>query len=302
MDSNNAIITWTQTGANESATNSGTLSLQPASVTLYPSAFIIGTNNATTGNAQLATNTVPFVNGDIVTGAPTSEFQSVGVQVYQGQTTSVNSASYSRGISFIDSGPSPVLHAYEALNNSSVPSSVMFYTAGPYSTNLYFLDRPANNGSIIYVQGVEPITSNPKMYNIFTDNNARGSSLRFDPNSQTFSFYGPYLVNLGVWGLSSAVALAGEGNNPSITFTSGSGYLSAGSTNTAGAFTSTSTGPAAFTLQWWALAYPHRANCTFTDETTAGDVVRTTAATTTTLTASGTVVNGDLISYICVGY
>ncbi len=70
LDSTNPVMTWAQTGVNESATGTLSISSPPLSVTFYPSAFITGTINGVSGNVQLGSNRVPFATGDTVVGAP----------------------------------------------------------------------------------------------------------------------------------------------------------------------------------------------------------------------------------------
>jgi hypothetical protein len=107
-------------------------------------------------------------------------------------------------------------------------------------------------------------------------------------------------------GAFQTVAYEGIGALPALSFSTGSGSMGTSSTNAAGFITSTTAGPITFTLTWASsFAYPHRAVCTFTDESTLTDVIHTTqtlAPTVTTLTATGTTANGDIISYSCNGY
>ncbi len=206
-----ANITWAQTGADETATALGTISSPPTSITFYPSAFITGTNNGVPGNAQLATNTVPFAVGDVVAGAPTSEFQNSGLNMYIGQTTPVDGSRASQGIMVFDNGPTQVSRAYAAINKTTNGAAwQMFYVLGSYSNDFYFGYRPANNGSILYVQGNEPVSPNWKPYFIFTDNSA-GGQFGFNPLNGGFSLSG----NLTV---------------PSITATTGASKFALGST------------------------------------------------------------------------
>ena len=206
-----ANITWAQTGADETATALGTISSLPESITFYPSAFITGTNNGVSGNVQLATNTVPFAVGDVVAGAPTSEFQNSGLNLYIGQTTPVDGSRASQGIMVFDNGPTQLSRAYAAINKTTNGiAGQMFYVLGSYANDFYFGYRPANNGSILYVQGGEPVSTNAKPYYIFTDN-AVGGSFGFNPQSGGFSLSG----NLGV---------------PSITATTGASKFALGST------------------------------------------------------------------------
>lgn len=206
-----ANITWAQTGADETATALGTISTAPKSITFYPSAFITGTNNGIAGNVQLATNTVPFAAGDTVAGAPTSEFQNSALNLYIGQTTPVDGSRASQGMMVFDNGPTQLSRAYAALNKpTNGVAGEMFYVLGSYANDFYFGYRPANNGSILYVQGGEPVSTNWKPYYIFTDN-AAGGEFGFNPQNGGFSLSG----NLGV---------------PSITATIGASKFALGST------------------------------------------------------------------------
>lgn len=101
--------------------------------------------------------------------------------------------------------------------------------------------------------------------------------------------------------------LQGITNKPTITNTVGTMAVNTGSTNIAGTLTSSTTGTVTFTLNWVNASYVHRGVCRFTDETTSVDVnsvntTQATPATTAGLTATGTVVTGDIISYGCGGY
>jgi hypothetical protein len=98
-------------------------------------------------------------------------------------------------------------------------------------------------------------------------------------------------------------AIVGDSAIPTRTNNTGTVAIVTGSTNVAGTLTSSTTGAINFTLTWSLIAYPHRAVCFFTDETTPSDFVTTVSATTGGLTAAGTVTTGDVISYACpAGY
>jgi hypothetical protein len=100
-------------------------------------------------------------------------------------------------------------------------------------------------------------------------------------------------------------AIAGMGSAPTRANVTGTVAVNAGSTNMAGTLTSSTSGPITFTLTWASMTYANRAVCNFVDETTNADSVKTTQSTpptTTTLTATGTTVSGDIISYSCTGY
>lgn len=101
--------------------------------------------------------------------------------------------------------------------------------------------------------------------------------------------------NLGILQGGSAI--------PAVANGTGTVAIVIGSTNLAGTITSSTTGAVSFTLTWGdSKAYAHRAVCQFTNETTPANAIQTSTANTTTLTAGGTTVTGDTISYSCVGY
>jgi hypothetical protein len=105
--------------------------------------------------------------------------------------------------------------------------------------------------------------------------------------------------------LNTFAGIAGNGSAPAISNGTGTMAVNSGGTNVAGTMTSSTSGTVTFTLTWASLAYAHRAVCHFTDETTLTDSVHTTQATvptTTTLTATGTTVSGDIVSYSCSGF
>ncbi len=193
-DGQNPVMTWAQTGANESSTTDITMTAPNTSVTFFPSAFITGTNNGASGNAQLATNTVPFTAGDTIVGAPTSQYAQTGLNVYVGQTTASTGSYASNGISVTDDGPSPATHAYSVQNNvGNGIASTMFDIQGSYGNVFNMGYRPANNGTILFVQGGEPVSSSPKPYNIFLDNSG-GYAFGVDPKNSRFTMSSPLYV------------------------------------------------------------------------------------------------------------
>ncbi|MGA8938056.1 MAG: hypothetical protein WB439_02720 [Acidobacteriaceae bacterium] len=189
-DTVNPVVTWAQSGANESTSTNATFTGPNKSITFYPSAFITGTNNGVSGAANLATNQVNFGPGDTVVGAPTSQFQNSGFNLYIGQTTNSTGSNASRGIMVDDEGPSDVIDAYSAFNTpANGAASDMFRISGSYGYVFNLNYRPANNGSVIYIAGNEPVSSNNKPYWLFYDHGAGG--LLVDPIHQQFDFDHP---------------------------------------------------------------------------------------------------------------
>ncbi len=210
LDNTNPVMTWAQTGANESATGTLLISAPPVGVTFYPSAFITGTNNGVSGSVQLATNQVPFATGDTVVGAPTSQFQNSGLNVFIGQTTPVSGGNGSGGVNVVDEGPTDLYWAFSAANNIAhgvAPEA--FLINGSYGSVFRIGYRPANNGALLYVQGGEPVSANSKPYYIFEDDLSGGGRLGFSPATGTYSFGGPITAPSVAATLSASAFAAG---------------------------------------------------------------------------------------------
>jgi hypothetical protein len=146
-------------------------SLPPTTaVTFFPSSFIIGNQNGTAGAAELATNTVPFTIGDSIVGAPTSEFEEVGLQDICGQGTPINGSIPSTCMDITEAGLAPMPYitfssnfptsnpvpfgldfptgAVNTLINLGIrPTSGFFVTGGAGSTSTYTLMGDAANSS-----------------------------------------------------------------------------------------------------------------------------------------------------------
>ena len=194
-DTINPVMTWAQSGANEATSTNAIFTAPNKSITFYPSAFITGTNNGVAGDANLATNQVAFANGDTVVGAPTSQFQNSGLDLYIGQNTASTGSNSSRGIMVDDEGPSQLIDAYSAFNTpANGAASDMFRISGSYGYVFNLNYRPANNGAIIYVGGNEPVSSNSKPYYIFQDHNF--GYLLADTVNERFTFNEPIYATL----------------------------------------------------------------------------------------------------------
>jgi hypothetical protein len=208
FDNTHPVMTWAEVGANESATGTLSIAAPPVGVTFYPSAFITGTNNGVSGSVQLATNAVPFASGDMVVGAPTSQFENAGLNVYIGQTTPMSGGNGSGGVNVVDEGPTDLYWAFSATNNiANGVAPDAFLIRGSYNSVFRIGYRPANNGALLYVQGGEPVSANAKPYSIFVDNQASGGNLGFNPATSTFSFGGP-ITSPSVTATNSASAFA----------------------------------------------------------------------------------------------
>jgi len=191
LDNMNPVMTWAQTGANESAAGMLSISSPPLNVTFYPSAFITGTNNGVSGNVQLASNRVPFAPGDTVVGAPTSQFQNSGLNIYIGQTTQASGGNASSGVNVADEGPADLNWAFSASNKiANGAAQEAFNITGSYYNVFRIGYRPAYNGALLFVQGGEPVSANAKPYYIFEDGQTETGKLQFSPAAGTFTYSG----------------------------------------------------------------------------------------------------------------
>jgi hypothetical protein len=213
-DGVNPVMTWAQTGANESSSTDITMTAPNTSVTFFPSAFITGTNNGAWGNAQLGTNTVPFAAGDTVVGAPTSQYSQSGLNLYIGQNTNATGGQASHGISVVDDGPSQLINTYVAQNNVNNGIAFdMFHIQGSYGRVFDMGYRPANNGTILYVGSGEPVSANAKPYNIFQDG---GAVFGEDPVKWRFTLSQPLFVG-GSEVCTAANGVCGAGGGGTVT-------------------------------------------------------------------------------------
>lgn len=92
-------------------------------------------------------------------------------------------------------------------------------------------------------------------------------------------------------------SIVASGTTPTIS----SGTIGTGARNSAGFFTSTTTGAYTGTLTFNGTTAPVGWSCGVSNQTTA-NLFRQTSSTTTTAAFAGTTVSGDVISYTCVAY
>jgi hypothetical protein len=69
----------------------------------------------------------------------------------------------------------------------------MFNISGSYNNVFNIGYRPANNGTLLYVQGAEAVSGNAKPYYIFQDDFDSASKFGFDPVHHEFTMSGPIL-------------------------------------------------------------------------------------------------------------
>jgi hypothetical protein len=101
-------------------------------------------------------------------------------------------------------------------------------------------------------------------------------------------------------------ALTGVAGVPATAGTGATTIAQPGSTNVSGSIVVTGAGLTSFVMTFAnSLAYGNRPVCMWSDDAAAAVVIKTSSYNTTTATASvlsGTVANGDTITYICSGY
>jgi len=216
-DSFSPSIQW----MNPAAKNGGagcTLSTAPPSITFYPAAFITGTQGLG-GTAELATNSVAWSSGDTILGAPATQYQQAGMNLYIGQITDSSGSNASHGVQVDDEGPSHLIDAYVAENNPANGAAPdMFNIKGSYGVVFGMRYRPANNGTILYVNGAEPVSENAKPYYLFQDNHSYLKILA-NPATDTFTVNGPWDSAAGSTVGGSPVCTAASGCRPVLSGT-----------------------------------------------------------------------------------
>jgi hypothetical protein len=222
-------LQWTNAGAANGGAGC-TIASAPPSITFYPSAFITGTHGAK-GTAELAANTVRWSSGDTIVGAPATQYQQAGINLYIGQTTGSSGSNASRGVTVDDEGPSQLIDAYVAQNNPANGAAAdMFKIQGSYGAVFAMRYRPANNGTILYVNGAEPVSANTKPYYLFQDNQSYLKILA-NPGTDTFTVNGPWDSAAGSTVGGSPVCTAATGCRPLLSGTTksiGGSALTAG--------------------------------------------------------------------------
>jgi hypothetical protein len=267
-DSFSPSIQWTNASANGGGAGC-TLSTSPPSITFYPSAFITGTGGAR-GTAELAANTVPWSSGDTILGTPATQYQQAGMNLYIGQTTATSGSNASLGVRVDDEGPSQLIDAYMAQNNPANGAAAdMFNIMGSYGAVFAMKYRPANNGTILYVNGAEPVSSNAKPYYLFIDNQSYLTILA-NPATSTFTVKGPWDSGAGSTVGGSPICTVASGCRPVL---SGTTMAIGGSALAAGTCaTGTATVPGA--------AVGHTVGVAATDGTLPNPLVMLSAAVT----------------------
>jgi hypothetical protein len=142
--------------------------------------------------------------------------------------------------------------------------------------------------------GTPQYNGNGAAIRISSDTSSNGSILFSTSKSGTGSAERLKIDNAGNLQLLAATFI--NVTTPSI---AGNATLNTGSKDSAGKITST-TGGASTAVITFGTAFTRAPACVVTNETTA-NIVRP-VSTTTTLTINATVVNGDSLSYICLGY
>jgi len=191
LDTYNPSITWAQSGATETSSVQGTISLPPVQITMYPGAMICG--NPTFGTAGLCTNHMAITSGDDLVAVETSQFTAAGYGVYISQSTPNSSSLPTIGNYVNDQGPAPLGYAYQASNLPSYgPSLAAMNINGSYGNVFNINYRPANNGALLNVHANEPVSSNAKPYTVFQDGSSAYAKLLFTPSTTNLLWYGAF--------------------------------------------------------------------------------------------------------------
>jgi hypothetical protein len=160
-------------------------------ITFYPSAFITGSSNGSSGTALLGTNSVPFTLGDSLIGAPSSEFEQVGMHIVIGQSTPIDFSQPSYGLQIDDSGPVSLGTDIFVANNASYsdPTAYMIQGTGNYGSYIYAAQRPSNAipaSALLFVEG-----GNTGLYFLWRDdangNPLEAGNISFTPLTDTIN-------------------------------------------------------------------------------------------------------------------
>jgi len=146
----NPIITWTQSGSTETSSTAGTIGLPLPKALMYYGAMICGTNNGTTGNANLCTNSATWNTSDAAIGAESNEVSLNAYQIYIGQISGFDSSYPSGGISVTNTQPQGIGWDYQCANTYAALDASCVDIVGNYADDIVLNTDPINNGAIIY--------------------------------------------------------------------------------------------------------------------------------------------------------
>jgi len=135
--------------ANSGCGIGGTIPAAGTVVTVVPAAFITGSASAG-ASVNIGVNNMSTANGDILFGAPTSEFQQIGISSVYGQTTPWGNFAPGGYLSQ-DDGPYPSAFDFYALNNSGSSKFNMILQSGAYQYWIRANTRPSV--AAFFVQG-----------------------------------------------------------------------------------------------------------------------------------------------------
>ena len=171
------------------------------SITFYPAAEIVGTNNQTkelgagsTAQAQLGVNAVRFAAGDTVVSTPTSQFRGAGsrVMVQQNTPTTNNIGNPgSSGYLAFDGGSQPVGASFIATNfhNAYNASTALLWSTGAYQYDLFAYDRPTQG--VISINTANVFGSSGPYFWIQDS----GNKLMFTPATGWLSYNNTFVPN-----------------------------------------------------------------------------------------------------------
>lgn len=230
-------------------------------------------------------------------------------------TTGSSLAAYADGMTFNWEPDSPCSGGATTLNVDSIGAKSLVIGSGlrnPTLGDCAIISTNLATFQVVYNSSSDELILTSFLRNSVSASFIGGCTSNTIPWTTTAPTSGSYLtcdssrlVTAAVGGslITKMAGLSGIDTSPGISGCSAT--IGVNSRNIAGFYTSGTTGTCGITLTWSnTLAYPVGASCSFTNITTAIDAVSTTqtGGNTTTVTASGTTVSGDVIKYLCIGY
>ena len=169
--------------ANNGCGLNGVIPAATSAVTLYPMAFITGSSGAGAA-VYLGLNNMAAANGDVLVGAPTSQYAQTGFRLVLGQTTPWASNS-SLGMDVQDDGPVSIFAPYIASNTSLGPYYSFGY--GGYTSFFGFTNAPQASGCIICIN---TSGGSSTTYHVLHDAGASGVDFSIYRATNTYLFNG----------------------------------------------------------------------------------------------------------------
>lgn len=197
LDNINPVLQWAQGGSAETSTTPGTLTDPLPQFTIYQSALVCGTGFGTIGTANLCPNHMLVNTSDVLVNAEATEYSQRGATYILSQDTPPDDSYPSQGVNV--SAPSfPIEQTFVASNvpaNGQADSA--FKASGSYQYPIHLKYRPALNGTVIQIDGLEPMAgSTAKCYFLYGDN-ASQLQMRMCPSDASVQmFYSTFTANV----------------------------------------------------------------------------------------------------------